>query len=710
MQHILHFIQNLFPATAARTSQRGSVLLGAIAAMVIIGAIGAGILSVSKTSALNEIEATRRSNAAYVARSGFNYAREQIRRGENPDSLNGKTISLGSQQSFTLSVEKVDGTSQYSVTSVATLSPGAKSYTTRATYSGRVGEPSDIVDSDDGDFHDMRFVGDNIRLEDGNLTMGKLGKGNNAQSGQYQSGAAWYTGYDAGARHGKTSFKYGLRTYFEFKFAPQSTGDGFVFVARSATGDATSLDLGGDPKMGSLLGYGGPGPDDRGIPAPKLGMEFDIYDNSGTGDICRPGSRNDQLVGNSSHKTFYDHMAYVFWGEHPTSCGSNKPLIWTYDDNKHGAGTEGSHIYPQNPISESGYYYNTSASNWLKRGTTYYCREEIHRSLKPNADGTYTYLLKTWITDTPPTEDYKNVREDYKADSPTPVLTHTITLDETRHNALDKIFFGFTYGTGVETELVTVNDFKLAIRQEEPGPQLDDYVGYWPFDNYAYNPYSWRYESTPDVSGNGNDISLSGGAVPGSAHIGATLCTFYPGYWLGYALCEYPSNVLSLTDAGTVMVWVSLADNTGGTLVRKLDTLKKHLYSSRFIYSLDTDHAHWGNNSSVYFSVGNRGRIATVAVHNVPLVPAPYTLIAGTWDKNAGRMDLYILSQRAVGIYMHNSASLNFSAGAGNGELFVGENPQHGQFHGNLDELYIYNRALTEEEIKTYYHKYYPTP
>ena len=71
----------------------------------------------------------------------------------------------------------------------------------------------------------------------------------------------------------------------------------------------------------------------KGLLPPKMVIEFDTYPNTGTGDICSSGSRNDPDNNN--------HMALMFWGDNTTgNCtisGTNYPKA-TFDDNRHGAG------------------------------------------------------------------------------------------------------------------------------------------------------------------------------------------------------------------------------------------------------------------------------------------------------------------------------------------------------------------------------------
>lgn len=60
---------------------RGGVLIGAVAAMVVMGALGAGMVSMLGTAALHEVRANHGERAFYLAESGFRFAVSTSREG-----------------------------------------------------------------------------------------------------------------------------------------------------------------------------------------------------------------------------------------------------------------------------------------------------------------------------------------------------------------------------------------------------------------------------------------------------------------------------------------------------------------------------------------------------------------------------------------------------------------------------------------------------
>lgn len=61
--------------------ERGGVLIGAVVAMVVMGALGAGMVSMLGTTALHEVRANHGERAYYLAESGFRFANSTFRQG-----------------------------------------------------------------------------------------------------------------------------------------------------------------------------------------------------------------------------------------------------------------------------------------------------------------------------------------------------------------------------------------------------------------------------------------------------------------------------------------------------------------------------------------------------------------------------------------------------------------------------------------------------
>ncbi len=73
MQHIFSRIQ-AYTFASEGSRPRGGVLVGAVVAIVIMGALGAGMVSMLGSSSMHEVRANHGERAYYMAESGFRYA------------------------------------------------------------------------------------------------------------------------------------------------------------------------------------------------------------------------------------------------------------------------------------------------------------------------------------------------------------------------------------------------------------------------------------------------------------------------------------------------------------------------------------------------------------------------------------------------------------------------------------------------------------
>ena len=171
---------------------------------------------------------------------------------------------------------------------------------------------------------------------------------------------------------------------------------------------------------------------------PKVAVEVDAYPNTGHGQATGSNSRADASDAN--------HIAVVYWGDASTS----------YDDNTHGAGNA-----PGNPGTDSSGYCQrakpANGPNWLEDGAAHGLRLEIHRS----ADGPRgRYRVLAWID--PGKDGSKDVTADYTGESP--LLDHTASLGPEDHAGMASVRFGWTEGTGGQTQTVAIYDFSLDFR------------------------------------------------------------------------------------------------------------------------------------------------------------------------------------------------------------------------------------------------------
>ena len=267
------------------------------------------------------------------------------------------------------------------------------------------------------------------------------------------TGAIWYGGDyglcsggvcpDGACKNGACTLGKGLRAYFRFAFSDYDDSvdstrcaDGFTFAVVTAANDpATACGGPASGSRGEYLGYAGPGPAGVGIAPPKIAVEVDIYPNTGHVKTSNGNSRADASNAN--------HIAVLYWGDNDT----------LNDDNTHGAGNN-----PGKPAQNSTGYYEIPKSavgaNGLEDGLLHALRLEIHRT------SASVYRVKAWID--PHGLGNSDVTADYATESPQ--LDHSSTLSEADHAGLNAIRFGWTEGTGGQTQTVAIANFSLDFR------------------------------------------------------------------------------------------------------------------------------------------------------------------------------------------------------------------------------------------------------
>jgi hypothetical protein len=437
--------------------------------------------------------------------------------------------------------------------------------------------------------------------------------------------------------------------------------------------------------MGELMGWAGSGSNNP-IRLPKFGLEFDSYYNSCNGNQVIAGSRCDD-------KNQYDHMAYVFWGSQSDFVNATTGVNYGpyTDDNRHGAGAGNA----SEPISfgnldgtgtgRFGYYYQ-STTNWLRgnssSSTKYGIRYELSRLARVNAEGNYLYLLKTWVQVGAGTGDYIDVTKNYTTSPPTTVRVVHLTPD--LHAKMRQVIVGWSEATGDNTQTVNVSNFNMAFKSvlDSLIAIPSDYVSYWNMN-----------------AGSGSVIADTKGVNNGAA-VGTAVWITPPSYSYGNALkflnndwrvSVTDSSSLDLTSAGAISVWIyptALTDDT-------------------FILHKGRNSDATGEAYSLAFSSGGKlqlllrnspSKIITLDSSALPAINRWYHVVA-QWDDKV--MAIYINGM------LNNIASNTLPAQVTDGNsarLIIGARHTQGAgpykgFNGYIDELYLYNRWLTAEEI-----------
>ena len=193
-------------------------------------------------------------------------------------------------------------------------------------------------------------------------------------------------------------------------------------------------------------------------------------------------------------------------------------------------------------------------------------------------------------------------------------------------------------------------------------------VAYYPFD-----------DDLVDHSGNGNN---------GTSH-GATFVSGYSGQALSFdGLDDYvfaPVNInAGVMPQMTMSAWARSNSNSGGTVISCDD--------GGYDRTIDIDSRGGGTGWSAFS--GSKGVLGYS-----PVTIGEWTFVAAVYDQDAETVKLYV-----------NGALINEGEGlleSGLDYIHIGANPSHRQyFSGAIDEVRIYNRTLSAEELNREFNAY----
>jgi hypothetical protein len=184
--------------------------------------------------------------------------------------------------------------------------------------------------------------------------------------------------------------------------------------------------------------------------------------------------------------------------------------------------------------------------------------------------------------------------------------------------------------------------------------------------------------SVSDVSGNGHAGTISGASRTAQGRFGAAL-SFNGSSNL---VTVGASPLLNLTTGMTLEAWIypTAASGTRDVLIKEGAGVD--------IYNLYARNWRGLPESNVFVGGGNRTAEGTTLPTNT------WTHLAGTYDGTTLR--LYVNGVAVA------SAAYSGTIGTSNGPLRIGGNSLWGEyFQGTIDEVRVYNRALTAQEIQT---------
>ncbi len=211
----------------------------------------------------------------------------------------------------------------------------------------------------------------------------------------------------------------------------------------------------------------------------------------------------------------------------------------------------------------------------------------------------------------------------------------------------------------------------------------------------------WHFDgNAQDSSGNGNH-----GTVYGADYVGGI-----KGQALGfdgmdnYFSAPVSDALNSVSSQGTILAWVNFSDTylikengtTCSTGSRSLTLWRFGTYSIKSTAGIDCSgrlQSDWRNDvSQIGQSISQ------------PLKSGKWTLVVLTFD---GKNAIQYLDGKKI-----NLAPLSGHLNISDGKFWLGRNGNeffHMYFHGMIDEVKIYNRALSADEILTYYNSVIPS-
>jgi hypothetical protein len=215
-------------------------------------------------------------------------------------------------------------------------------------------------------------------------------------------------------------------------------------------------------------------------------------------------------------------------------------------------------------------------------------------------------------------------------------------------------------------------------------------VGWWPFNGNAN-----------DESGNGNDGTVNGATLT-TDRFGATnsAYSFQSGNYI--EVINNESISLASTDF-TITSWVFLTDTLpnpvpyGNYMIISKRDFSNNTYDYFFGVTAPSNTVSYGAGKPAFATSNNTGSF-NVAPN--PIAIGQWSLLSAVYILNTGTLELYENGQlvSSVANIPEPSAIVTVNLWIGND---VAGSPYN--FHGNIDDIAIWNRALTPQEITALY-------
>lgn len=275
-----------------------------------------------------------------------------------------------------------------------------------------------------------------------------------------------------------------------------------------------------------------------------------------------------------------------------------------------------------------------------------------------------------------------------------PLVSATTETTLYLNPGLNYIFYAFrsqgkTIDYGDLSQVINeIEDNVISIGGSQRAIPIDGLVAFYPFDG-----------NTNDSSGNGMNLINSG----------ATLTTGFDGttngayYFSNRATMRYDSTLAIVSQLynaqGSVSLWVSVPNNfdvyatQGGSV----------------IFNISGD---WGTNEGIAISIPTATKVLEAQIHvnnirylinSVPATFNAYMHIVMTYDGNSFKLyvnDTLKSSMAVTGNMTYSSTYHTMGVGWWNAVAGY----EH-YFTGAIDQVRVYNRALTENEVDALYHE-----
>jgi len=206
----------------------------------------------------------------------------------------------------------------------------------------------------------------------------------------------------------------------------------------------------------------------------------------------------------------------------------------------------------------------------------------------------------------------------------------------------------------------------------------DGLVGYWPFNGNAN-----------DESGNGNHGTVNGATITADRNGVANSAYSFDGVSSFIDLSNTEN--LILNDGLTFSAWVNSKDIRMASIVDK-ETYASEGYGYRL--NIRSDASIWAEHGN--YGEGKFGTNTAIAKNGYEI--NTWVHIVGTLDNKKRLNSIYInnklIDSVSINLLISNSKKIQI----GKSTLFQGE-----YFNGILDDIVIYNRALSKQEIAALY-------